>query len=112
MCPITDHRCNGRFERLITITERLKTNKRIVLQKCNTDLSELYYTLRRTPKIDKIATAELQVGRNMTTVKDILTVKPQSNYNVSKIDVNLEFETSDFPEDRGSEILLRERAGG
>ena len=42
MCPITDHRGNGIVERLIrTMTERMRANKRIVLQKGNTELSEL-----------------------------------------------------------------------
>ena len=82
---------NGKVERVIrTITERLRTNKRIVLQKGNTELSEVLYTLRSTPKENKKTPAELQIGREVTTVKDIITTQPQTNYNVSELDYNLE----------------------
>ena len=99
-----------KFERLIrTITEILRTNKRIVLQKGNTELSEVLYTLRSTPKVNKITPAELQLGRKVTTVKDIITTKPQTIYTVSELDDKLELEMSDFQADQDSEILVRER---
>ena len=48
----------------------------------------------------------------MNTAKDIITTKPQPNYNVSEVDHNLELEMSVFPADQDSEILERERARG
>ena len=56
--------------------------------------------------------AELHENRKFTTVKDIITTKPQPNYNVSDKDSNFELEMSDFPADQDSEILVRERARG
>ena len=107
VCPIHDHRGNGKVERLIrTINERLKANQRIVLDKDNTGLSELLYALRTTPK-------EVHTSRKLTTVKDIITTKPiQNNYNVSDNDNNFELTMSDFPADQNSEILVRERTRG
>ena len=70
-------------------------SKRIVLQKGNTELSELLYTLRSTPKSNKKTPEELQIERKISTVKDKITTKPQPNYNVSEIDDNLELEMSD-----------------
>ena len=95
-----------------TVTERLRSNKRIVLQKGNTELTELLNKLRNTPKENKITPAELQTGRKMTTVKDIITTEPQTNYNIVELDDNLELEMSDFPADKDSEILVREKAWG
>ena len=48
----------------------------------------------------------------MTTVKDIITTTPQTNYTVSELDNRLELDMSDFPADQGSEFLVRERARG
>ena len=45
----------------------------------------------------------------MTTVKDIITTKPQTIYTVSEMDDKLELEMSDFQADQDSEILVRER---
>ena len=113
ICPIYDHRGNGKVERLIrTINERLRTNKTIVLDKENTGLSEQLYALRTAPKENKLSPAELHTNRKFTTVKDIITTKPQPNYNVSDKDSNFELEMSDFPADQDSEILVRERARG
>ena len=56
--------------------------------------------------------AELHTIRKFTTVKDIITTKPQPNYTVSDKDSNFELEMSDFPANQDSEILVRERARG
>ena len=114
ICPVRDHRGNGKVERLIrTVNERLRANQKIVLDKDNTGLSELLYALRTAPKENKISPAELHTGRKFTTVKDIITTKPvQHNYNVSDNDSNFELTMSDFPADQDSEILVRERTRG
>ena len=94
-CPVHDHRGNGKVERLIrTINERLKTNKRIVLDKGNTGLSEILYSIRNAPKSNNNSPAELQLGRKLTTIKDIIT----TNYRtVSDNGKNFELEMSVFP---------------
>ena len=88
-CPITDHGSNGKVERLIrTINKRLGTNKKVVLDKDNTGLSELLYTLRKAPKIDKLSPAEQYFERKLPTLKNIITTKPK-NYNVSENDIRI-----------------------
>ena len=53
MCPIRDHRGNGKIERLIrTINERLRANKQVILTKVKTGLSEILYSLRISKKKD------------------------------------------------------------
>ena len=48
-CPIQDHRGNAKGKQLIRkINERLRTNKRIVLNKDNSGLLELLYAFRIT----------------------------------------------------------------
>ena len=70
ICPIHDHRGNGKVERLIgTINERLRANQRIVLDKDNTGLSELLYALRTAPKENKISPAELHTSENLLLSK-------------------------------------------
>ena len=49
-CPTKDHRGNGKVERLIrTINERLRTNKKTVLTKDHSGLSEILFALRMHP---------------------------------------------------------------
>ena len=63
ICPVHDHRGNGKVERLIrTINERLRANQRIVLDKDSTGLSEMLYALRTAPKENKISPAELHTS--------------------------------------------------
>ena len=111
-CPIYDHRGNGKVERLIcTINERLRTNKRIVLDKENTGLSERLYAIRNAQKSNNQSPAELQLGRKLTTIKDLITKKRTTNYEtVSDNDKNFELEMSDIPQDL--EIIVRERERG
>ena len=85
----------------------------MVLEKENTGLSEILYALRNAPKSNNQSPAELQLGRKLTTIKDIITTKPTTNRNtVSDNDSNLELEMSVFPRDQYSEIMVRERARG
>ena len=100
-CPVHDHRGNGKVKRLIrTTNERLRTNKGIVLDKENTGLSEKLYSIRNASKSNNKSPAELQLGRKLTTIKDIITTKPTTNYKtVSDNDQNFELEMSDFPQE-------------
>ena len=112
-CPVNDHKGNGKVERLRrTINKRLRANKNIILEKDNTGLSEMLYALRSAKRPIKFCSAELHNNRKFTTVKDIITTKPNKNYIVSENDNNFQLEQSDFPGEQDSEILVRERARG
>ena len=64
VCPVRDHRGNGKIERLIrTINERLRTNKQIILTKDKSGLSEILYSLRVNKKKDGSSPFEKHMGR-------------------------------------------------
>ena len=106
-------RPKGKVERLIrTINERLRANKNIILEQDNTGLSEMLYALRSAKRPKKLCSAELHNNRKFTTVKDIITTKPNKNYIVSENNNNFQLELSDFPGEQDSAILVRERARG
>ena len=51
ICPIRDHKGNGKIEQLIrTINDRLRTNRRIILNKDKSGMSEILYSLRISKK--------------------------------------------------------------
>ena len=53
-CPIRDHRGNGKIEKLFsTISERLRTNKKIVITNDKTGLSEIIFAPRMNPSATK-----------------------------------------------------------
>ena len=60
------------------MNERLRTNKKIVLEKENTVISEILYALRSAPRNDILSPAELQLRLKLNTVKDIITTKPKN----------------------------------
>ena len=72
----------------------------------------MLYALRSAKRPKKFCSAELHNNRKFTTVKDIITTKPNKNYTVSETDNNFQLELSDFPGEQDSEILVRERARG
>ena len=72
----------------------------------------MLYALRSAKRPNKCCSAELHNNRKFTTVKDIITTKPNQNYIVSENDNNFQLELSDFPGEQDSEILVRERARG
>ena len=97
-CPVNDNKGNGKVERLIrTITKRLRINKNIILEKEITGLSEMLYALREAEKPNKPCPAELHNNKKLTTVKDIITTKPNKNYTVLDNDNNFQLEISNFP---------------
>ena len=111
-CPITDYRGSGKAERIIgTITERLRTNKKVVLEKEITGLSEILYALRSAPRKDNFSPAELHFSRKQKTVKDIITTKP-NYYTVSELEDEIKLEMCDFPADHYLELLVRKRVRG
>ena len=110
MCPIRDHRGNGKIERLIrTINERLRANKNIVLTKDKTGLSEILYSLRISKKKDGKSPFEKQMGKAPNTVKSNLV---QRYLDFSAQDNRLDFQQNDFQDECDSTILVRERAKG
>ena len=47
MCPIRDHRGNGKVERMIrTINERLRTNEKIAVERDKNGISNILFALR------------------------------------------------------------------
>ena len=60
------------------MNEKLRTNKKKVLEGDNTGLSEILYALRSIPRKDNSSPAELHLGRKINTVKEILTTKPKN----------------------------------
>ena len=111
-CPIKDHRGNGNIERFIrSINERLRTskkNKKIVITKDKTRLSEIRFALRMNPSATKKSPYERYTGQEPNTIKRILTNK---NRLISR---QPEFELSgnDFESCQDSTIMVRERSRG
>ena len=76
-------------------------------------MSEILYAKRNAPKSNNQSPAELQLGRKLTTIKDIITTKPTTIYKtVSDNDKNFDLEMSEFPQDQDAELMVRERARG
>ena len=110
ICPIGDHRGNGKIERLIrTINDRLRTNRQIILSKDKSGLSEILYSLRISKKKDGKSPFEKHMGKEPNTVKTNVVGKFR---NISAQDPQAQFQTSDFQEDTDSTILVRERTKG
>ena len=58
-CPIRDHRGNGKVERMIrTLNERLRTNRKIVVQKDTSGLANIMFALRTEKGVDNTSTYE------------------------------------------------------
>ena len=78
-CPIKDHRGNGKIERLIrTINERLRTNKKVIVTKDKTGLSETLFALRMKPSATKKSPFEQHTGQEPNTIKRIRTNHKQN----------------------------------
>ena len=110
ICPIRDHRGNGKIERLIrTINDRLRTNRQIILSKDKSGLSAILYSLRISKKKDGKWPFEKHMGKEPNTVKSNVAGKFRD---FSAQDSQLEFQPSDFHDDTDSTILVRERTKG
>ena len=101
ICPVRDHRANGKIERLI--------RKQIIVTKDQSGLSEILYALRISKKKDGSTPFEKQWGREPNTVKSNLVSKL---LDVSEQDPDLQFDNSDFQDELDSTVLNRERARG
>ena len=108
ICPVRDHRGNGKIELLIrTINERLRTNKQIIVTKDQSGLSEILYALRISKKKDGNSPFEKQWGREPNTVKSNLVSKL---LDISEQEPDLQFDNSNFQDELDSTVLVRERA--
>ena len=110
ICPVRDHKENGKIERLIrTINERLRANNQIILTKDQSGLSQILYALRISKRKDGKSPFEKQLGREPNTVKSNAVSKL---LDVSEQDNSLEFSATDFQDDLDSTVLVRERSRG
>ena len=91
-----------------TINERLRTNKKIVLERDHSGLSDILFGLRMNAGHNKLSPFERHYGRKPSTILNNLVCKPSFLAN----DPNLELNESDFAQDQDSTILVRERSRG
>ena len=108
ICPVRDHRGNGKVERMIrTINERLRINKEVVISKEKTGLSKILFALRSEKGSDGQSAFERHLGRTPNTPKSRLIEKC-----VLEKDPAINMEPEDFSEEADSTILVRERVRG
>ena len=108
ICPIRDHRGNGKVERRIrTLNERLRTNKKIVVQKDTSGLSNILFALRTEKGVDNTSAYERQMGRKPNTLKSAMIIKC-----FLEKDPQIQIHPEDFSEEADSTILVRERVKG
>ena len=108
ICPNRDHRGNGKVERMIrTLNERLRTNRKIVVEKNTSGLSNILFALRTENGVDNTSAYERQRGRKPNTLKSAMIRKC-----FLEKDPQLQIEPEDFSEEAVSTILVRERVKG
>ena len=108
ICTIRDHRGNGKVERMMrTLNERLRTNRKIVVQNDTSGLSNILFALRPEKGVDNTSAYERQMGRKPNTLKSALIRKC-----FLEKDPQLQIEPEDFSEEADSTILVRERVKG
>ena len=108
ICPIRDHRGNGKVERMIrTLNERLRTNRKIVVEKNTSGLSNILFALRTEKGVDNTSAYERQMGRKPNTLKSAMIRKC-----FLEKDPQLQIEPEDFSEEADSTFLVRERVKG
>ena len=108
ICPIRDHRGNGKVERMIrTINERLRTNKNILVSKDKSGISNILFALRSEKGYDGKSAFEKQNGRKPNTLKSRMIEKC-----ILEKDLKINLEPEDFSDEADSTILIRERVRG
>ena len=108
VCPVRDHRGNGKVERMIrTINERLRTNKEIIISKEKKGLPKILFALRSERGSDGKSAFEKHIGRKPNTPKSRLIEKC-----ILEKDPAIEIEPEDFSEEGDSTIFVRERVRG
>ena len=62
MCPIRDYRGNGKVERMIrAVNQRLRTNRKIIVQRDTTGLSNTFFAQRSERGVDNTSAFERQM---------------------------------------------------
>ena len=110
VCPVYDHRGNGKVERLIrTVNERLRASPEILKEKTNKLFYELLTALRQNKKRDGTSPFEKHTGRKPNSLTSVL-VDLYKRLNTSEFDrsVNLE-KLDEFPRDDDSLVFVRDR---
>ena len=108
VCPIRDHRGNGKVERVIrTIIESLRTDKEIVLAKKNVGLSRILFALRSEKGRDGKSAFERHTNREPNTPKRVML----NSCNLDE-DTKLQITSSDCSPDGDSTIRMREKTRG
>ena len=103
---------NGKIERCIrTITDRLRANKRIVLEKDKTGLSVILFSSPTAREHKAQSRAEVPLGRQHIIIGNLLKASSNSISEDNPI-FKLKLEMNEFPQDVDSTILTRERARG
>ena len=90
-----------------TLNERLRTNKKIVVKKDTSGLSNILFALRTEKGVDNTSAYERQMGRKPNTLKSAMIRKC-----FLEKDPQLQIEPEDFSEEADSTILARERVKG
>ena len=109
-CPVSDHRGNGKVERLIrTINERLRLNKQVLLTRESSGLSEILYGLRMYPSAKRASPFERHFNRRPNTITELLT--KQNDSFLAPNDPSIQLSPSDFSSS-DSTLLVRERTRG
>ena len=109
-CPVSDHRGNGKVERLIrTINERLRTDPKIVLHRGNSGLAAILFALRMNPSPNKKSAYERHFGKPPNTITSMLS---KTKRNVLASTSNLQLPYEDIESGQDSTILVRERTRG
>ena len=110
VCPLYDHRGNGKVERLVrTINERLRANPEVLTEKQNKLFYELISALRTNKGKDGKSSYERHTGRKPNTVTSII-VKLYKELNDLEFDRTVDLEKlKEFPRDDDSTIFVRNR---
>ena len=114
VCPVYDHRGNGKVERLVrTINERLRANPEVLTEKQNKSFYELKSALRTNKGKDGKSSFERHTGQKLNTVTSII-VKLYKELNDLEFDRTVDLEKlEEFPRDDDSTIFVlnRQRKG-
>ena len=110
VCPIFDHRGNGKIERLVrTINERLRANPEVLTEKQNKLFYQLMSALRTNKGKNGKSSFERHTGRKPNTVTSII-VKLYKELNDLEFDRTVDLEKlEEFPRDDDSTIFVRNR---
>ena len=110
VCPIYDHRGNGKVERLVrTINERLRANSEVLTEKQNKLFYELISALKTNKGKEGKSSFERHTDRNPNTVTSIIK-KLYKELNDLEFDRTVDLEKlEEFPGDDDSTTFVRNR---